>query len=196
MSQGGGFCEIHGPYDPPHLVCPYCAMQDEQRKLYGPPGGTPLRPPAERPPDSATETDFVRQTVEPEVVPNLTELVSRPPSDLDEAENALPPILGWLIVKEPAERRGEIIPIRANQIIGREGDIRWEDPKLSRHHARLTLEPPGDMPEEGPLFHVWPFGPTNPVVINGREIRGATPLRENDEIRLGDTLLVLKLLAD
>jgi pSer/pThr/pTyr-binding forkhead associated (FHA) protein len=46
------------------------------------------------------------------------------------------------------------------------------------------------------VFHLWPFGPTNPVYINGRQVRGATPLVENDEIRLGDTLFVFKVLAD
>lgn len=25
--MSGGFCERHGPFDPPHEVCPYCAME-------------------------------------------------------------------------------------------------------------------------------------------------------------------------
>lgn len=113
----------------------------------------------------------------------------------DQDRPNLPP-LAWLIVKEPPERRGEIVPVQANQIIGREGDLRWDDPRLSRQHARLTLEPSKDAPEDPPVFHLWPFGPTNPVYINDREIRGATPLHENDEIRLGQTLFVFKVLVD
>jgi pSer/pThr/pTyr-binding forkhead associated (FHA) protein len=104
--------------------------------------------------------------------------------------------LGWLVVKEPVERRGAILPIRANQIIGRSGDVQWDDPRMSRQHARLTYEPAPDQPDAPPVFHLWPFGPANPVYINDQEIRGATPLRENDVIRLGSTLFVFKLLVD
>ena len=45
------------------------------------------------------------------------------------------------------------------------------------------------------IYHLWPFAPTNPVYINGRAIRGATPLQENDEIKLGNTLFVFKVLT-
>jgi hypothetical protein len=104
--------------------------------------------------------------------------------------------LGWLVVKEPVERRGQVLPVRANQVIGRSGDVQWDDPRLSRQHARLTFEAPEETPDDPPVFHLWPFGPANPVYINGREIRGATPLHENDEIRLGGTLFVFKVLVD
>jgi pSer/pThr/pTyr-binding forkhead associated (FHA) protein len=143
----------------------------------------------------------VRQTVDSEDVPQgVTEIVSRPTFDpgasFDGDQLDPPPILAWLVVKEPRDRRGTMVQVQANQSIGREGDIRWNDPGLSRQHARLTLEPPEEDPGGFPVFHLWPFGPTNPVYINGRQIRGATPLHENDEIRLGDTLFVFKLLTD
>lgn len=147
-------------------------------------------------------TGFVRQTVEPGRKLDTTELIPRQGAEPDDEaagdnqEESAPSVLAWLIVKDPPERRGVIVPVQANQIIGRGGDLQWDDPRLSRQHARLTLEPPEDAPEDGPVFHLWPFGPTNPVYINGREIRGATPLHENDEIRLGDTLFVFKVLVD
>jgi hypothetical protein len=203
MSEGGGFCERHGPFDPPHLTCPFCALEDQRRRAYGPPSGGPGSSlAAERPEPAAPAAEFVRQTVEPGRKLEQTELMPRqtaePKSedgeeDLNQPE--LPP-LAWLIVKEPPERRGEIVPVQANQIIGREGDLHWDDPRLSRQHARLTLEPSKDAPEDPPVFHLWPFGPTNPVYINEHEIRGATPLHENDEIRLGETLFVFKVLVD
>ncbi len=210
MIQGGGFCELHGPFDPPNLVCPYCAMLDEQRKVYGPPGGAPARtadasdPPADPAPATELEPDFVRRTVEPEPEPLpvslQTEFMPRPSQageEPGEDADAGPgtPLLGWLIVREPLQHRGAILAVQANQSIGREGDVRWDDPRLSRLHARLTIEPAQDAPQDGPVFHLWPFGPTNPVYINGNEIRGATPLHENDEIRLGDTLFVFKVLT-
>ena len=104
--------------------------------------------------------------------------------------------LGWLIVKEPETRRGVVLSVKPNQVIGRNGDVQWDDPRLSRQHARLTFEPPADAPDDPAVFHLWPFGPSNPVSINGREIRGATPLHENDEVRLGGTLFIFKVLVD
>lgn len=220
--SGGGFCEIHGPFDPPHLVCPYCAMEDGQRHVYGPPAATVPGPSAAPPADADAasvpgDADFVRQTVEPdsdeaqdEAAPasDVTELVPRSlEADPDatrldmqagEDDDAQP--LGYLLVKEPRDRRGVVIPVRPNQVIGREGDIEWDDPRLSRQHARFTLEPLEETVGEhisGTLaFFLWPFAPTNPVIINGQAVRGATMLNENDEIRLGDTLFVFKLLPD
>ncbi len=198
MAQGGGFCERHGPFDPPHQVCPFCVLEDEQRRLYGPPsgGGAALAArPVTKPPDVTTEDRAAKPSVEPDEPLGLTEVAAL---DVIE-EEALPgkkSPLAWLVVKQPVEKRGTLLPIGPNQSIGREADIRWEDPSLSRQHARLTLEPPEGAPEAQPVFHLWPFAPTNPVYINEREIRGATPLRENDEIRLGNTLFVFKTLTD
>lgn len=195
MSQGGGFCERHGPYDPPHRTCPYCALEAEQRRAYGPPGVTvPGRTASPEPPESAAP--------EPPAY-GPTEVITRdanlPEQSADAVESPPPepaPPLAWLIVREPRERRGALLPIAPNQTIGRDADVRWDDPRLSRVHARFTLEPPEDAPGAAPVYHLWPFAPTNPVTINGRAVRGATPLRENDEIRLGDTLFVFKVLAD
>ncbi len=210
MAAGGGFCDRHGPFDPPNQTCPYCAQEDAQRRAYGPPaGGAHSRP---QPPEAleGEPTNVVhRPAPPPDEGPAFTEVIPREDAGAPEAAPEVlevpdllpaPPVapapLGWLIVKAPLARRGEIIPVRANQIIGREGDVRWDDPRLSRQHARVTLEPPPDSPQSGSAFHLWPFGTTNPVFINGQEIRGATLLHENDEIQLGDTLFVFKLLRD
>lgn len=204
MAQGGGFCERHGPFDPPHRVCPFCVLEDEQRRLYGPPPGATAQSPGRThaaPPEAPAADDeieaegFARQEIEPDDLPGFTELAPPDAVESEAAEGDARP-LGWLVVKHPAEQRGTILPIASNQSIGREGDIRWDDPGLSRQHARLTLEPPEGAPDAMPVFHLWPFAPTNPVYINGREIRGATPLQENDEIRLGNTLFVFKTLTD
>ncbi len=134
---------------------------------------------------------------EPVRSPGLTEVAPLDdPALLEPEPPALPAPIAWLVIKDPVERRGTILRLAANQIIGREGDIQWDDPRLSRQHARITLEPSGDADEDLPVFHLWPFGPANPVFINDNEVRGATPLHENDEIRLGSTLLVFKVLMD
>lgn len=224
MSEGGGFCDKHGPFDPPHTSCPFCAIEREERQAFGPPEAT--RPAAAQtindieaaaPPDApdagvpaeadadadnaGDDRDFVRQTVEPESDGSVTEVAPRPdvpPEALEHGPDADDPggPVGWLVVKEPVEQRGTALTVRANQIIGRAGDVRWPDPRLSRQHARLTFEPPEDDPDSAAVFHLWPFGPTNPVYVNGAAIRGATPVHENDEITLGNTLFVFKVLLD
>jgi hypothetical protein len=194
MSQGGGFCDKHGPYDPPHTICPYCAREYGQRRAYEPPDDNPPSPAGDS--DEAADLAFVRATVESG--PDLTEVAPRETADeVPTTDDYGPPApLAWLVIKRPLAQRGTIITLRGHEIIGREGDIQWDDPRLSRQHARLTLEPPADDPDSPPLFYLWPFGTTNPVIINGQEIRGATPLAENDEIHLGDTLFVFKVLLD
>ncbi len=198
MSNGGGFCERHGPFDPPHTTCPYCALEAQQRLAYGPPEATAQAGAV----DVQTENDdFARHVVAPRPPANETEVLPEDAAnrtenvtDADGEAATLP--LAWLIVKAPPEQRGAVLPVRPNHVIGREGDIHWDDPRLSRQHARFTLETPADAPEGPPLFHIWPFGPTNPVFVNGQPVRGATPLQENDEIRLGETLFVFKVLWD
>ncbi|MBN1564990.1 MAG: FHA domain-containing protein [Anaerolineae bacterium] len=242
--MGGGFCDKHGPYDPPHRTCPFCAREEAERRAYGPPdlsspaatrpAGKPLPPPDPAQAD-VDQPDFVRQTVEhypgdAAAGPGI-EFDSEPdsapdPAASDQAYDASPPTkdditqvapshllrenvfeepswiegepepLGWMIVRWPADQRGQILPVRANQIIGRQGDVQWRDPRLSRQHARFTFEPADHDPDAGPVFHIWPFGPTNPVAVNGQPIRGATPVYENDEIQLGDTLFIFKTLLD
>ncbi len=185
--MGGGFCEKHGPFDPPHQTCPYCAREDRQRRAYGPPDDAPA--------PGVDATGFSRQTVEPAPPPDVTEVVPRPESKNGADQPEREP-LGWLVVKEPVEQRGAVLAVRANQVIGRSGDVQWDDPRISRQHARLTFEAPQDGPDDPAVFHLWPFGPANPVYINEQEICGATPLHENDEVRLGQTLFVFKVLVD
>ena len=50
----------------------------------------------------------------------------------------LQPLL-WLIVLEPIESRGVVISVKPGAVIGRQGDIRWNDPHISRKHAHFML---------------------------------------------------------
>ncbi len=199
MSHGGGFCERHGPFDPPYTTCPYCAREAQQRLAYGPPEAT-----VHGHATTTADGDFARYIPLPPASANVNEA---PPdansehlSGTEDATNAagktsaLP--LAWLIVKSPLEQRGVVLPVHSNQVIGREGDIHWDAPLLSRQHARFTLETPDDAPDSSPLFHVQPCDPAHPVYVNGEPIDGATPLQENDEIGLGETLFVFKVLRD
>jgi phosphoserine phosphatase RsbU/P len=72
-------------------------------------------------------------------------------------------------------------------VLGRgEVDVALNDPKVSRIHAKFTVE--------GNQFVLWDFGSRNGTLVNGSRLRAATQLDENDEILVGDTALVLKVL--
>jgi pSer/pThr/pTyr-binding forkhead associated (FHA) protein len=84
-------------------------------------------------------------------------------------------------------RRGKFYPIRHGTLIGRkEGSLILDDPKVSGTHAKFTME-------KDDLF-IWDFGSANGTYVNGKKIREATLLEENDVVKIGDTFFVVKLL--
>lgn len=178
--KGGGFCDIHGPYDPPHTSCPYCAAGK----------GRPQPPPAL---EDELPTEFPEQRGTAYEDDDVTQWPSRRTPDFDDdftqidvPEGSQEP-LAWLVIGE-GPRRGHIIPVTPGQSIGRKGaDIVWDDPKISRMHARITLE-------DG-KFYLWDFGTANGTFVNDERIRAATEIQENDKIKLGDTLFVFKTLS-
>lgn len=68
--------------------------------------------------------------------------------------------------------------------LGREAgnDIIINDPQISRHHARLTLQ--------GGSYVLEDLGSTNGSFVNGRRITGATALSPGDMVGLGDTVVL------
>ncbi|MBN1284099.1 MAG: FHA domain-containing protein [Anaerolineae bacterium] len=178
--NGGGFCDIHGPYDPPHTSCPYCAANK----------GRPQPPPAL---EDELPTEFPAAPGASDLDDDqVTQWPSRRTPDFDDdftqidAPAGSQEPLAWLVIAE-GPRRGHIIHVTPGQSIGRKGaDVVWDDPKISRMHARITLE-------DGE-FYLWDFGTANGTFVNGERIRAATAVRENDRIKLGDTIFVLKIL--
>jgi len=84
-------------------------------------------------------------------------------------------------------RRGRFYPIKDGTLIGRkQGDLILDDPKVSSSHAKFTMEKD--------YFFVWDLGSGNGTYVNDRKIRSATKLAENDLIKIGETVFVVKLL--
>jgi hypothetical protein len=95
-------------------------------------------------------------------------------------------MMGILWVKE-GPRRGKMYQIKDNTFVGRkQGDILLSDPKISSPHAKFMIE-------EG-AFTIWDCGSTNGTFVNGEKIRAATTLAENDVIKIGEMVFILKVL--
>lgn len=99
----------------------------------------------------------------------------------------------WLVVAEPAASRGAILPVEPGNIIGRRGDVRWHDERMSREHARIRLVRHPDDPDQL-VYVIEPMNDRNGTFVNGNGITAATPILENDRIEMGDTLFVVKVL--
>ncbi|WP_280414242.1 BTAD domain-containing putative transcriptional regulator [Nocardia carnea] len=83
---------------------------------------------------------------------------------------------------------GRIIAVTETGVnIGRgEGnDLRLADPKISRRHARVE--------SDGDLAHITDLGSTNGVYVNDRRIGSATSLEPGDTIRVGSTVVTVRL---
>lgn len=107
-----------------------------------------------------------------------------------------PPLL-WLIVAAPRPQRGTVLAVQPNDVFGRgaAADVKWDDTRLSRRHARFTLELDPDTPgDTRPAYFIWPLEARHGLAVNQAAIRGATRLKENDMIQMGDTLFVVKIL--
>ena len=190
-------CPTHGPYDASYGTCPFCSGQADR-----PPAPSPLDE-DDLPTDFGS--DFQGGSWTDDDAP--TDLGDgRPGSGGHFDDDVDPTELGFehhledateldiedmsalaiLWVKE-GHRRGRIYRIKDGDTVGRrEGDLIIDDPKVSNPHAKFTIE--------NDKYVVWDFGSKNGTTVNGAKIRAATELKENDLIKIGDTIMVLKTL--
>jgi hypothetical protein len=79
------------------------------------------------------------------------------------------------------------LPAEGGVVIGRsrDCDVVLEDTGVSRRHAELRPDAGG--------WTVTDLGSTNGVRVNGRDIRGAHPLRAGDRLELGSTEVVFDI---
>jgi len=108
-------------------------------------------------------------------------------TQLDREDTSL---LGWLVVKKGAYmRRGQIMKIKPGQIMGRDprrADVVIDDEKVSGLHARIQVK------EDN--FILVDLGSANGTSVNGEALIAPKVLEEGDEIKIGDTIFVVKLL--
>ena len=187
------FCPEHGPYDASFEACPQCGkLPAEPRSL-------------NEMDDLETDIGYERQTAdiseEDTVIPgkgnsksfprdSTTILGSEIGHELDETQldGSAPALVDAIFWVKNGNRRGRYYPIRNGIVIGRkEGGLILDDLTVSGTHAKITLE--------GNKYTIWDFGSANGTLVNGKRIREATVIDENDEIKIGDTVFIMKLLS-
>jgi hypothetical protein len=192
-------CQLHGPYDASHGTCPYCAGQSGR----GNPQPSAQLGDDELPTDVGAgraapaggysddeETDIGAQRRRGGILDlddeDPTMLGRAAKEDVTELEFVDTGPLAILWVRQ-GTRRGRIYKVKERAVVGRDdGDVVLDDPKVSNPHAKFTIE-------EG-QFMLWDFGSKNGTHVNGERIKAATPIKENDEIKIGDTTFVFKVL--
>lgn len=213
------FCQQHGYYPASYRTCPWCAQAggvraagaadeaataDFSGRAYSdddetvPPGGvrSTLKVGAD---DDQTQPPIRNRggAVDDETQLPLRKtkrILDREPVDDELDETVLDredtSAMGWLIVKRsPYMRRGQVIKIRNGAIIGRSGKaahILIDDDKVSGIHARIQVRDSD--------FFVIDLGSSNGTYVNDEVISGTTQIRQDDTVRVGDTVMVLKTL--
>jgi hypothetical protein len=211
------FCPTHGPYDAALGACPFCSPgagaggyrpapatplgQDDMQTdpgIGGRRGGGGFPPPAGGGGfaplnEEDVKTEFSRKPgggrgaagaddEESTQVGRRAKLDDM--TELDVVDTTAQAIL-WV---KAGPRRGRIYKIKEMTVVGRnQGDLMLDDPKISNQHCKFVFE--------NGAYVLWDFGSRNGSFVNGERIRAATPLKENDEIKLGDSTFVLKILG-
>lgn len=99
----------------------------------------------------------------------------------------------WFIIAQPLEHRGVVLPLKNGETLGRKGNVRLGDPRISREHARVHLVNHPDDPNQF-VFAIEPLNDRNGTYINGHRIDRITILLENDAVVMGDTHFIVKVL--
>ena len=192
-------CPKHGYYDASYGSCPLCSgvanrppapMPLSEDDMPTDPGAIPGRYLSGRSLDDEAPTGMGLQKRTARLLDpgddEKTDLGFRSRQDETELDVTDTSMMGLLWAKE-GTRRGRTYKIKDGTVIGRSsGDVVLDDPKSSNPHAKFTIE--------DNQFTIWDFGSKNGTFVNGTRIRAATTLQENDSIRIGEMVFVLKIL--
>jgi len=173
--------------------CPYCApLTGEYTGLdqLARPGARPVSPlpptmrevPSplrfgEGPGEGLPTMPEVSPTLVPEVVDfEPTRIVRRGPQ--------------WTLVIKAGPQVGTSFTLGGNATVGRQKDctVRLMDTSVSRRHAQLRLQDDSLIIED--------LKSANGTMVNGRLIAEPTPLKDGDEVTLGETILTVQMTHD
>lgn len=214
-------CPQHGPYDAKLGACPYCARAGNGRPQNPAPlddemptdpfGGAAPRgggyvessrsadygddAPTDWPGHGGAGSAYAADDEPTEMPVGRGGRRGRAAEEEDEIDSTVidrpqTGLLGWLVVKSGG-RYGHMYKIKPGALIGRDArkaDMILDDEKISGLHAKLMVK-------EG-RFVLWDLGSANGTYLNGQEVTAATPVKENDEIKMGNLVFVLKTLGE
>jgi pSer/pThr/pTyr-binding forkhead associated (FHA) protein len=107
-------------------------------------------------------------------------------------ESLVPPDTGIFLRVVNGNDRGQLITLSSGgtYLLGREGaDIALEDEKISRKHAEISLLGPD-------AFFLRDLASTNGTFLNGKRVTDKRPLRHEDRIRVGDTVILFAVIQN
>jgi ABC transport system ATP-binding/permease protein len=79
---------------------------------------------------------------------------------------------------------GQVITVRDETVIGREAEVRIEDPELSRRHAVVR--------RKGGLLEIEDLGSSNGTFVDGERISGAVIVGGGSRLRIGTTEMAVE----
>ncbi|WP_431297963.1 FHA domain-containing protein [Tabrizicola sp. BL-A-41-H6] len=161
-----------------------------------PEAAVPVADPAPRGRANRTKTRMLGFEPEETSVVPLFEAQAKPEEELEPAEG--PEVVmfptGWLVVKAGAGR-GASFPLKQGlSMVGRGVDqtvrLDFGDMTVSRsNHAAIAYDASQHQ------FFIGHGGKSNLVRLNGRPLLTTEPLKDGDEIQIGETTLLLKVLC-
>jgi len=167
-------------------LCPYCApLTGEYTGLdqLAKPGARPASPLPPTMPEVPSPPRFgeglpTMPEVGPTMVPDFepTRIVRRGPQ--------------WTLAVKAGPQDGASFTLSGDAIVGRQKDctVRLMDTSVSRRHAQLSVQDDNLTIED--------LGSANGTMVNGRLISEPTPLRDGDEVTLGETILTVQMTHD
>lgn len=204
-------CPTHGPLDPSWTRCPYCLKEGREGRL--PSGAVGLAPPGSMASPPIMDAPALSGGVAPpRMEPAESVVPSTPPNDAPEPVR--PPVPAPRAgIDQPRSSVGATFAIRrrarvlayliekAGDEVGRvhqlDDDVTdiGRDPRnhvvlndvvISGFHARVERGPDGG-------FVVQDRNSTNGSFLNDEQLTTSRRIEENDELRMGNTVLVLKV---
>nr|WP_269781687.1 BTAD domain-containing putative transcriptional regulator [Nocardia bovistercoris] len=107
-----------------------------------------------------------------------------PPRAAENEESTLLETLGQVVLCVEDGRRFEVTSAGVTIGRGADNDIRLDDAKTSRRHARVVVD--------GEAIRIEDRGSANGVFVNDRRVRGGAALVDGDRVRIGSVLLEVR----
>ena len=185
-------CPTCGREIPVGGTCPFCEgwtgdFDVQPSAQYAEPSPV-VEPPVERRPAVPPTIQEVEPTVHVEPPPAQPP-AEQPPLDRTRVIDRPPRHMALLVVKQGPQPDARFEVSQKVTTLGRHkgNDIHIDHPTVSREHARVRLE--------DDTFVIYDLGSANGTKVDGVLGEEPQPLKDGDEVQLGNTVLVFKIVS-